>query len=128
MTEHLTFEDLLLAAAAVLGRPPEIRDIGLLEAALARTRATVYGDDAYPDIHTKAGALLHSIVRNHALVAGNKRLGWVAVRLFYVLNGADLRAPAADAFELVTSVADGSLSDVDVIGRRLAAWAEAPAP
>ena len=39
-----------------------MRDIGILEAAVARTRATVYGEDAYPDLDAKAAALLHSIV------------------------------------------------------------------
>ena len=82
MTEHLDLEDLLVAAVAALGRSPEIRDIGLLEATVARTRASVYGADAYPDLHAKAAALLPSIVTGHALIDGNKRLGWIVVRLF----------------------------------------------
>ena len=122
MTEHLDLDDLLAAAEAILGRPAEIRDIGILEAAVARTRATVYGEDAYPDLDTKAAALLHSIVTGHALVDGNKRLGWVSVRLFYRLNERDLRAPIDGAFELVASIADGSLRDVADIGDRLRAW------
>ena len=123
MTEHLDLEDLLVAAKAALGRSPEIRDIGLLEAAIARTRASIYGEDAYPDLHAKAAALLHSIVTGHALVDGNKRLGWVSVRLFYRLNGRDLRAPADDAFDLVVSIADGTLRDVPSIAERLRTWA-----
>ena len=123
MTEHLDLEDLLVAANAALGRSPEIRDIGLLEAAIARTRASIYGEDAYPDLHAKAAALLHSIVTGHALVDGNKRLGWVSVRLFYRLNGRDLRAPADDAFDLVVSIADGTLRDVPSIAERLRTWA-----
>lgn len=122
MTEHLTLDDLLAAAEAVLGQPPRVLDYGLLEAAIARTQATVYGDDAYPDLDVKAGALLHSIVRNHALVDGNKRLGWIAARLLYLLNRADLRAPEDEAFALVIAVADGSVRDVSVIGARLRAW------
>ena len=122
MTEHLDLDDLLAAAEAALGRPPDIRDIGLLEAAVARTRATVYGADAYPDLDAKAAALLHSIVTGHALVDGNKRLGWVAVRLFYRLNGRDLRAPIDEAFDVVVEIADGSLRDVAAIAARLRAW------
>lgn len=122
MTEHLDLDDLLAAAEAALGRPPEVRDIGILEAAVARTRASVYGEDAYPDLDAKAAALLHSIVTGHALIDGNKRLGWVAVRLFYRLNDRDLRAPIVDAFDLVAAIADGSLRDVASIAAKLRAW------
>ena len=122
MTEHLELDDLLVAAEATLGRPPDVRDIGILEAAVARTRASVYGQDAYPDLDTKAAALLHSIVTGHALIDGNKRLGWVCVRLFYRLNDRDLRAPIDDAFVLVASIADGSARDVPDIATRLRAW------
>lgn len=119
MTEHLDLDDLLAAAEAALGRPPEVRDIGILEAAVARTRASVYGEDAYPDLHAKAAALLHSIVTGHALIDGNKRLGWVSVRLFYRMNDKDLRASVDDAFDLVASIADGSLRDVTEIADQL---------
>jgi death on curing protein len=122
VTEHLDLEDLLVAAEVALGGPPQVRDIGILEAAVARTRASVYGEDAYPDLHAKAAALLHSIVTGHALIDGNKRLGWVSVRLFYRLNGSDLRVPIDDAFDLVTSIADGSLRDVPDIAERLRPW------
>ena len=122
MTEHLDLDDLIAAAEAALGRPPEIRDVGILEAAVARTRASVYGEDAYPSLDAKGAALLHSVVTGHALIDGNKRLGWVSVRLFYRLNDRDLRAPADDAFDLVASIADGSLRDVSDIADRLGAW------
>lgn len=122
MTEHLDIDDLLGAAEAALGRTPDIRDVGILEGAVARTRATVYGEEAYRDLDAKAAALLHSIVTGHALVDGNKRLGWVAVRLFYRLNERDVRAPADDAFDLVAAIADGSIRDVPDIARRLGAW------
>jgi death-on-curing protein len=122
VTEHLDLDDLLAAAEAALGRPPDIRDIGILEAAIARTQASVFGEDAYPDLHAKGAALLHSIVTGHALVDGNKRLGWVALRLFYRLNDADIRASADDAFDLVKTVADGSLRDVPLIADRLRTW------
>lgn len=122
MTEHLELDDLLWAAEVTLGKPPEVRDIGILEAAVARTRASVYGEDAYPSLDTKAAALLHSVVTGHALIDGNKRLGWVGVRLFYRLNDNDLRMPAEDAFALVAAIADGSLRDVWRIADRLRPW------
>ena len=126
MTEHLDLDELLAAADAALGRTPEVRDIGILEAAVARTRASVYGEDAYPDLDAKAAALLHSIVTGHALIDGNKRLGWVSVRLFYRLNGRDLHAPIDDAFDLVVEIAGGSVRDVPAIAARLRAWVVDP--
>ena len=77
MTRFLTLEDALAAAQAYLGRRPEVRDYGLLESALLRPQCSVFGQDAYPDLDHKAAALLSSLVGNHALVDGNKRLGWV---------------------------------------------------
>jgi death on curing protein len=121
-TEYLLLEDALAAAEAALGHPAEVRDYGLLESALARPRATVFGEDAYVGLDAKAAALLCSLVANHTLVDGNKRLGWVCVRLFYVFNGHDLQAPEDDAFDLVMSIARGEQLDVGPIARRLAEW------
>ncbi|MFT3876733.1 MAG: type II toxin-antitoxin system death-on-curing family toxin [Propioniciclava sp.] len=117
--DYLDLEDLLVVARALLGDSLEIRDIGLLESALARPRVTVFGEDAYRTIHEKAAALLDSVVNNHALVDGNKRLGWVAVRLFYGLNGWQLGGTENERVALVLAVADGSLQDVAVIAGRL---------
>jgi len=124
VTEHLDLDDLLVAGEVILGEPPQVRDIGILEAAVARTRASVYGEDAYPDLDAKAAALLHSIVTGHALVDGNKRLGWVSVRLFYRLNGSNLRVHIDDAEALVIAIADGSLRDVQKIADRLRPWVQ----
>ena len=118
---HLDLED-LLGLVRVLGAGP-VRDPGLLDAACARPRSTVFGDDAYPTLEHKAAALLHSLVRNHALVDGNKRLGWLATAVFLDLNG---RAPTLtddDAFDLVMAVAAGTL-EVDDIAARLRAAAD----
>lgn len=73
--DYVSVEDLLEIAAGVL---PEVvaRDPGLLAAAAARPSISVFGDDAYPSFAHKAAAL-HSLVRNHALLDGNKRLAWV---------------------------------------------------
>ena len=94
MTEHLRLED-LLAIESTLGAPG-IRDVGLLDSACARSQATVFGDDAYPTLPLKAAALTHSIVTNHALVDGNKRLGLIALRLFLGMNDHDLVAGQED--------------------------------
>ncbi|UGS38379.1 type II toxin-antitoxin system death-on-curing family toxin [Capillimicrobium parvum] len=122
MTRHLTTEQALRIARRAVGGPVEIRDIGLLDAAIHRPQASVFGRDAYPDLMTKAAALLHSLARNHPLVDGNKRLAWLATWVFCAKNGVDLDPPDDDAFALVMSVAAGELDDVGEIARRLAGF------
>lgn len=117
--QYLELEDLIVAAHGFLSDAPKVRDYGLLESALARPKATVFGQDAYPVIHEKAAALLDSLVNNHALVDGNKRLGWVAVRLFYGFNGCTVVASDDEKFDLVMDVAAGELDEVGKIARRL---------
>ena len=114
--EYLDLED-LLGLVRLLGAGP-VRDVGLLDSAASRPRSQAFGADAYGSLELKAAALLHSVVGNHALVDGNKRLGWLAAVVFLDLNGC---APALDddaAFELVMEVAAGSL-DVEEIAARL---------
>ena len=111
----LTLPDLLYVAERTLGPGLEIRDYGLLEAALARPQATAFGQDAYPGMDRKAAALLHSIARNHALVDGNKRLALAALIALYGLNGQRLTLTNDGAYELVMKVAAGELDTVDDI-------------
>lgn len=121
---HLEVEDLLIAAARATGdEEVKVRDYGLLESAASRSQATVFGVDAYPSIHDKAAALMHSLTRNHALVDGNKRLAWTACALFYAMNDHTiLNAPQDEAFGLVIGVASGEI-DVPEIAEVLARWA-----
>lgn len=122
MTDYLTAEDLLIITAHATGKSPIVRDYGLLEAAVARPRTTVFGEDAYPDLWLKTAALGHSLIGNHPLVDGNKRLGWVAMRVFLELNGEEpLRANVDEAEAFVLAIADGSLDEVGEIARRLRA-------
>jgi death-on-curing protein len=104
--EYLDIEDLLTLSTMLLGESPPIRDVGLLESAAARPRASAFGEDAYPDLWSKAAALLHSIVKNHALVDGNKRLGWLATAVFLELNGIDVSVSSNDGvYALVMDLA-----------------------
>ncbi len=104
--EYLDLDDLLVLATALLGDPAPIRDIGLLGSAAARPRTTAFGVDAYPGIWTKAASLLQSIVGNHALIDGNKRLGWLATAVFLELNDHSVVAAGNGAvYELVMNVA-----------------------
>ena len=115
----LELEDLLHIAERILPTTPVVRDYGLLESALARPRATAFGEDAYADIHGKAAALLHSLARNHALVDGNKRLALAAVLAFYGMNGLRLTLTNDQAYRLVMSVATGELADIPDIAAAL---------
>ena len=117
---YLTLPELLHVAERVLGGEPPVRDIGLLEAAVARPRATAFGEDAYPDLHAKAAALLHSVARNRALMDGNKRLALAAVIAFYGLNGRRLTLTNEAAYDLIVKVASGDLDSVDEIAAILA--------
>lgn len=114
----LDLSDLLHVARRTVG-DVEIRDVGLLESASARPRSTAFGEDAYPSIHLKAAALLHSIARNHPLVDGNKRLALAATLAFYGLNGLRLTMSNDEAYALVMAVAAGELDDVEGIAGRL---------
>ncbi len=122
MTDYLDLEDLLDIAREVVGRDVLVRDYGLLEAALTRPRASVFGRDAYPDLHVKAAALMHSLARNHALVDGNKRLAWTACRTFLAINAQWIRAPEDARFDFVIGVATGAMPDVDEIAEQLRSW------
>lgn len=114
--EYLTLEDLVGLVRRLDTGP--IRDLGLLDAAVARPRSSSFGTDAYSSVALKAAALLHSLVRNHALVDGNKRLGWLAAVVMLDVNGYVVRLGDDDAFDLVMGVAEGRL-DVDEIAERL---------
>jgi death-on-curing protein len=107
-TEFLDLDDLLALAERLLGSPVPIRDVGLLGAAAARPQTSAFGEDAYVDIWAKAAALLQSIAKNHPLVDGNKRLGWLATAVFLELNGVDVTVAGNDAvYEIVVAIAAG---------------------
>lgn len=121
MTVYLTLEDLLLLAED-LGVGP-VRDMGLLDSASHRPRVTVFGSDAYPLLDEKAAVLLESVVRNHALVDGNKRLSFLALVVFYGLNGVELDVADDDAYEFVIAMASGQMTYQEA-AVQLARWRE----
>ncbi len=116
--EYLELEDVVALAAILFGDPPPIRDIGLLGSAVARPRTSAFGQDAYPDILTKAAALLQSIVNNHALIDGNKRLGWLSTAVFLEVNGVNaLRISNDDVYDFVIWVAATSPAIEEIVAR-----------
>lgn len=115
---YLSYVELLLVAERVLGEPAKIRDAGLLEAAAARPRTTVFDADAYLSLEAKAAALTHSIARNHALVDGNKRLALGGLIAFLGVNGRRLRLNNDEAYDLIIDIATGVLDGApSIVGR-----------
>ena len=119
---YLTTRDLFAITGAALGSDTPIRDAGLIDSAAQRPRSTAFGEDAYPDLHTKAAAIFHSILRNHPLVDGNKRLAWVACRTLLAINGADFTPEEDAAVDFVMKAAASELDDVGAIAAVLREW------
>lgn len=120
MIRYLTLPEALRVAEAVTGGPPQVRDLGLIESALARPATSLFGKDAYPTLHEKAATLLQSLVLNHGLVDGNKRLGFTCTAIFLSLNGAPLTvSDSGEAYDLVIAVVTGELTEIAEIADRL---------
>ncbi len=106
MTDYLDTDD-AMDIVAVMGQ--QVRDIGLLASAVARPRASAFGDDAYRTLPAKVAALVDGVNRNHPLVDGNKRLSWVCAVVFAQRNGFDLAADVDDAERIIFPVAAGDI-------------------
>ncbi len=120
---YLSLGDLLAMIERLFGTSRLVRDAGLLDAAVHRPQATMFGDDLYPTIHLKAAALMESLVCNHALIDGNKRLAFAATFVFCGLNGLRLKLPHQDsAVDLVLAVARGA-AELHRIAATLESWA-----
>ena len=115
-TDFLTIDDLLDIARGILPEV-QVRDLGFLESACARPKASVFGDLAYPTINEQAAALIHSLARNHPLIDGNKRLAWTALKVFLLLNDVTLSYTVDDAEKFVLQIARG---EIDV--PEISAW------
>lgn len=120
----LDLDDVIALGRLVLDGPLEVRDWGLVESALARPAASVFGEDAYPTVFDKAAALLLSLVTNHPFVDGNKRMGFAGAVLFLFKNGWELLYAEDEAYDFVISIADGSRRDVSELATVLEGWAQ----
>lgn len=112
MTFYLSLEqilDLHEKQVRTFGGSSGIRDRGALESAVARPAMTFGGEDLYPDVADKASALMHSLVMNHALMDGNKRIGASAAELFLEVNGYRLAALDDDLEQITLATARGEL-------------------
>ena len=106
----LSLEDVLRIHAtqfAEEGGSPGLRDVGLLESALAMPRAGFGGEYLHPDLHEMAAAYLFHVAKNHPFVDGNKRTALVSALVFLELNGVRVDAPDRAIEDLVVGVAEG---------------------
>ena len=108
--EFLSLEDLLDIVTALRIGP--VRDLGLLNAAALRPQTTLMGQDAYRSTAAKAAALLESLAKNHALIDGNKRLGWAACSVILSLNALEISETVSndDVYDLVVAVASSRVT------------------
>ena len=97
-----------------------VKDVGLLDAALLRPRTRLFGEDAYPSIELKAAAMMHSIVKNHPLMDGNKRSSWFAMNAFLLINDFEVEASEDEAFDFILKIAT---DEVDL--SQMEAWIKA---
>ena len=97
---------------ATSGGASGIRDLGLLESALAQPKATFGGADLHPTLIDKAAALGFSLVANHPFLDGNKRIGHAAMETFLLLNGYEIDASVDDQERVMLDVAAGAMDRV----------------
>ena len=124
-TRFLTLEMVLKLVARQGWR---VKDAGLLDSALKRPQATVFGEDAYRTLGEKVAAMMSSIAQNQALVDGNKRLALLCAHAFAVINGSEITAPDEDVYQLLERQIPGGLSDVGRIAAILSVQPSQSAP
>jgi len=105
---------------AASGGSPEIRDEGLLESALNTPFQTFSRTELYPTIIEKAARLGYGLIKNHAFVDGNKRIGAHTMLVFLALNDIEVEYEDNDFIQLVLGIAAGEISDEQFL-----AWLQA---
>jgi len=129
VTEYLRLEDYLVICEEILGRPAEAiaaeSRLELAESALAAPAAGLGEVEVYPDLDVKAAVLCVHLIKNHPLIDGNKRAGFVAMIEFLARNGATWTPPSGDpdgeaSAQVILDVASGP-GDTDAVNR-LARW------
>lgn len=119
MTRYLTLEQVLDLAEITGGAPAETRDIGLLDSAVHRPQASMFGHEAYPHVLIKAAALLHSLAIHHPFARAGKQVAWVCTVVFLEYNGVELDTDDDSVYDLVSAVASGEFAEVDEIAQVL---------
>lgn len=102
----------------IAGDRAGVRDMVMLESAVARPQASAFGSDAYPTLTDKAAALLHSLILNHPFIDGNKRTGIISMIEFLSRNDYSVAWEKEDALEFIIEIAEGKHA-VDSISKWL---------
>lgn len=117
---RLTKQQVILLHKEIIaesGGSPEIRDEGLLNSALNAPLQTFSGTELYPTILEKAARLGYSLIKNHAFVDGNKRIGAHTMLVFLALNDIEVEYEDNDFTQLILGIAAGEIS-----AEQLLAW------
>ncbi|MBO5318899.1 MAG: type II toxin-antitoxin system death-on-curing family toxin [Ruminococcus sp.] len=117
---QLTKQQVILLHREIIaesGGSPEIRDEGLLDSALNAPFQTFSGTELYPTILEKAARLGYSLIKNHAFVDGNKRIGAHTMLVFLALNHIEIEYEDNDFTQLILGIAAGEIS-----AEQLLAW------
>ena len=112
-----TLEQILLLHERLVlktGGGTGIRDIGLIQSAIARAHASFADVELYPDLMSKAAAICCGLTKNHGFIDGNKRIGVTALLLIFRLNGIALRYTQEELVELGLALAQGQLDVAQV--------------
>lgn len=104
--EVINIHNLLIEA---FGGSRGIRDKNALQSAISRPYQTFQGKELYETPEDKASAILESIISNHPFVDGNKRIGYVLMRLVLIENGMDIKTQENEKFEFILDVAKGNV-------------------
>lgn len=116
---YLTAEQVLFIHYSLIeetGGSHGIRDLALFQSAVARPLAAFGGNDLYPDLFTKAAALMHSIIKNHPFVDGNKRTGITAASIFLMHNGFQITASNKELERFTVKIASTN-TDIEEIAK-----------
>lgn len=105
--EAIAIHELLIES---FGGSKGVRDRSSLHSALSRPFQTFEQKDLYPDPEDKASAILESIIVNHPFIDGNKRKGYVLMRLTLLKYGMDLQSSEDEKFEMIMAVANGNIN------------------
>lgn len=113
--------EILLELLKIYLPKSRVADMGLLESALARPRATAFGEDAYEDIFEKVAAMTISLVKNHCLDDGNKRLGLISLLVVMRANNYEINSDLDATYEFIIEIAETTNPDL----KACAAWIKA---
>ena len=114
MAKYLSLSEVLRIHSNMIlhyGGSHGVRDLGLVESALNRPRSGFGDYEQYPDIFSKSAVLLHSLLKNHPFLDGNKRTALASCAIFLKRNGYTLKMTKVDGLEFVLNIENDTLDE-----------------